>query len=128
MDLVEITTPQDESDPIWATLKGVAQTSNLRFQMSAALISRKNRIVAVANNMMKTHPRYGSKKGWNTLHCEGNLLWTCEKLGINPAGMTMIVFRKNFLNAKPCKDCEEMLKKAKIKKVIYTNYESGHFS
>lgn len=119
MELLEVNTV-DESDPTWATLKEVAGKSELRFKMSAAMIHR-GRIIAVSSNSSKTHPRFGSKSKYKTLHCEGNLLWTCEKLGIDPKGMTMIVYRKNALNAKPCKDCEALIKKHKIKKVIYTN-------
>lgn len=112
----------EEDSELWGVLNQEARKSNLRFKMSAAMIYR-GRIVAVATNTRKTHPRYGSKEKYNTLHCEGNLLWTCEKLGIDPRGMTMLIFRKNYLNAKPCRDCQKLIEKAGIKKVIYTSGE-----
>lgn len=122
MELIEISNP-DESDPIMAILRGVAMKSDLKFKVGACLIKR-GRILAVGNNKRKTHPFYGSKAGYMTLHAEGDLLYNCQKLGIDTKGATIIVYRKNGLNAKPCPACEKLIKKAGIKEVHYTNHEN----
>jgi deoxycytidylate deaminase len=123
MELIEVSKPEDDS-PIWASLKGEAQKSLMKFKIGAALI-RRGRIVAVSHNTTKTHPKFGSKKDFKTLHAEGNVIWTAKKLGIPTQGLTIMVYRRNWLNSKPCESCQKLIKKAGIAKVIYTNNEQG---
>jgi len=110
----------DESDPIWASLKGEAAKSVMKFKIGAAIVKR-GRLLCVGHNSKKTHPKFGSKENFKTLHAEGDALYSCKKLGIDPKGSTMIIYRKNGLNSRPCPSCERLIKKAGIAKVIYTN-------
>lgn len=112
-------TEEDLSDSIWALTSIEASKSPLKFKIGAAIIDKKNRLVAVGHNSTKTHPKYGSKSPWNTMHAEGAALYNCKKLGIDPKGMTMIIYRRGGL-CKPCPDCQKLIEKAKINKVIYT--------
>lgn len=125
MELIEVTNV-DESDPIWSLVVGQARKSTMKFKIGSALVKR-GRVLAVGNNSVKTHPRFGSKKDYMTMHAEGALLYNCKKLGIDPRGGTMIVYRKNGLNSKPCPSCQKLIEKAGIAKVIYTN-EPGSIS
>jgi deoxycytidylate deaminase len=121
MELIEIKSA-DETDVIWATLKGVADKSTMKFKIGSALVKR-GRILAVGNNSRKTHPKYGSKKEYMTLHAEGSVIYNANKLGIDTKGCTIIVYRRGGLNSKPCPSCQKLIEKAGITKVIYTNYE-----
>lgn len=121
MELIRISEPDDE-DPTWATLKGVANCSTMKFKVGACLV-RRGRILAVGNNSSKTHPLFGSKKNFMTMHAEGAVLYNAKKLGISTKGAIMIVYRRNWLNSKPCESCQKLIEKAGIKKVYYTNNE-----
>lgn len=112
-------TEEDLSDSSWALTALEAGKSRLKFKIGAAIVDKKGRILAVGHNSTKTHPHFGSKAPWKTMHAEGNVLYSCAKLGINPAGMTMIIYRKGGL-CKPCPDCQKLIERYKIKKVIYT--------
>lgn len=119
MELIEISSA-DPEDPMWEILDKECLKSPLKRKMSACLLKR-GRIIAKAYNSPKTHSRWGSKHLYHTLHCEGNLLWLCEKRGIDTKGLVVVVYRKNFLYAKPCADCQRHLLNAGIKRVLYTS-------
>jgi deoxycytidylate deaminase len=121
MELIAISNP-DEDHLTWAVLKETADKSIMKFKIGAALVKR-GKILAVGHNSKKTHPRFGSKKEFMTMHAEGNLLYNAEKLGIDTKGCTIIVYRRNWLNSKPCESCQKLIKKSGISKVIYTNNE-----
>ena len=116
-----IPTSADELPDLWrGVLENKIQDSPMRFKLGAILI-KKGRVVAVGNNHRKTNPRYGVKADFMTLHAEGDLLYSCYKLGIDTRKTTMIVYRKNGKLARPCIHCQKLIEKAGIKKVIYTN-------
>ncbi len=84
-----------------------------------ACIVKKNRIISLGYNQLKTHPKSPSK--FKSLHAETHAL-----LGIpleQLRGASIYVFRKtrnNTLgNSKPCRDCESLLRAVGIKNVFY---------
>lgn len=119
MELIE-TTSVDEADPIWASLKLEAGKSLLKFKIGAAIIKR-GRLLCVGHNTLKTHPKFGSKKNFMTMHAEGNSLFNAKKLGIDVKGAIMLVYRRSGLNSKPCESCQKLIEKSGIRKVVYTN-------
>lgn len=121
MDLVEVNSV-DETDPIWGLAMSMASKSRMKFKLGA-VIFRRGKLIGFGYNSYKTHPTFGSKEHYKTLHAEGDALYCAKKLGNDTEGATMIIYRVNNRNAKPCQYCQQMLKKAGIKKVIYTNYE-----
>lgn len=123
MELIPETDP-DEDDATWGLAINESSKSLMRFKLGAVIVKR-GKVIAFGHNKAKTHPRYGSKSGFHTLHAEGDSLWTAEKLEVDVKGATMIVYRKNALNARPCKDCQRLIREAGIKRVIYTNHEQG---
>lgn len=97
----------------------LAKKSDESFKFGALVCDKKGRIVATGYNRHTTHPRYGSGP-YKMLHAEGNALWSCEKLGINPKGLVMYVFRERSNLSKPCEYCTKLLKKHGIAKVYYS--------
>jgi len=85
------------------------------------VIFKKNNVVSVGFNKMKTHPR--SPHHWKMIHAEFHAL-----LGVSPSdllGSSVFVYRENHKSgnvglAKPCKVCEKMLHDVGIKEVYYT--------
>ena len=124
MELIELSKPEEE-DPTLATLKGVANNSTMKFKIGAAIV-RRGKILVVGHNSSKTHPKFGSKKEYMTLHAEGAVLYNAKKLGIDTKGAIMVVYRRNWLNSKPCESCQKLIKKAGVKQVYYTNNEEGN--
>jgi deoxycytidylate deaminase len=125
MLLIE-STSIDESDPIWAIAVSESSNSPMKFKLGAVVVKR-GKVLGFGYNNSKTHPKFGSKDNFKTMHAEGSALYCAKKLGNNVAGATMIVYRRNGLISKPCNSCEKMLKDAGIAKVIYTN-EPRHIS
>jgi len=121
MEIVGVTSA-DESDPIWRFAKNESNKSPMKFKLGAVIIKR-GRIIGFGYNSLKTHPKFGSKKHFKTLHAEGAAIYSCRKLGNDTTGATMIIYRKGCRNSKPCEECQKLIKTAGIKKVIYTNYE-----
>jgi deoxycytidylate deaminase len=114
---------EDMADSHWALTSLEASKSPLKSKVAAAVLDKKNRVIALSHNTLKTHPVYGSKPPYNTLHAEGAVLYFCKRHGINPVGMTMIVYRqgkRGKLNSKPCPCCQRLIRESGIKKVIYT--------
>lgn len=118
MELIEAN--PDFDDPIWGLVASIANKSQMYFKLGAVVFKR-GKILGFGYNSNKTHPKYGSKPCYQTLHAEGAAIWAAKKLGNDTQGATMIVYRKNGLNAKPCVHCQKIIEKAGIKKVIYTN-------
>lgn len=108
-----------EIDPSGVCIS-LASKSKCRFKLGAFICDKKGRVVVSASNSTKTHPEYGSKPPFKTLHAEGNCLWAAHKLGIMVKGFTMFVFRDNSNLSKPCIYCQTLLKKHGIVKVYYS--------
>ncbi len=126
MELVEISSP-DESDPFMILAASEDSKSIMKFKIGAVILKR-GRILGFGHNSTKTHPHFGSKKQYMTMHSEGAALYCAKKLGNDTKGATMIVYRRNGRLARPCESCQRLIEKAGIAKVIYTNNETGSIS
>lgn len=84
-----------------------------------AVIVKKNKVIAKAHNLDKTHPIFGSGR-YKNLHAEGHAIWKAVRQGIDVTGSTIYVYRKNENLAKPCPCCMRLIQKYGIKNVIYT--------
>lgn len=98
--------------------KEAANKSTGKWMLGAAIV-KKNRVLATAHNVDKTHPVFGSGKYMN-LHAEGHAIYKAIRRGIDVRGATMYVYRKNERLAKPCPCCMSLIHKYGIKEVIYT--------
>lgn len=123
MEFIETSDP-DLSDPLWALAAKMSSKSLMKFKLGAIIVKR-GKILGWGNNQKKSHPIYGSKDCYKTMHAEGASLYTCKKLGNDPTGATMIVYRRGGRLSKPCLECQKLIAKHGITKVIYTNYETG---
>lgn|SRR5574343_4192 len=97
----------------------ISKKSTLDFKLGAVILDKKGRVVAWGHNKFKTHTTLGSGK-FKMLHAETDCLYTAKKLNIDVSGMTMLVFRRNNCVSKPCKDCQDILRKHKIATVYYS--------
>ena len=96
----------------------------------AAVITKKNTILAIGVNSEKSHPkqmRHNAKRGFGVdirhgLHAEiAALLKTDEDL----TGASIYVFRRNKVGetamCRPCAACEDALRKRGVRHIHYTN-------
>ena len=90
----------------------------------AAILVKKNRVIGVGYNLLKTHP--SSPHHYKSQHAEFRAIW-----GIHPAdlkGADIYVYREHKSGtpalSKPCPSCQELIKKSGIKKIYYTDYSS----
>jgi deoxycytidylate deaminase len=97
--------------------KSEANKSDLRFKLGAVIKYGKTKISAY--NVNKTHPKFGCGR-YSTLHSESYCILRAVSLGVDISGCIMYVYRSGGLNSRPCEDCQKLIKKYKIKKVIYT--------
>ena len=96
-----------------------SKSDHHRYKIGCVIV-RKNNIVGIGFNQLKTHPKSPHK--FSTIHAEFSAL-----LGADPAdliGSEIYVYRqtRNGLPAiaKPCPSCTKMLQNIGIKKVYYT--------
>ncbi len=97
----------------------IAATSGSNFRVGA-LITKGNRFLGVGVNSRKTHP--DSNSWCKSTHAEHRAILNA---GLNDLqGSTMFVARTlkdgSPAIAKPCPSCSTLIKRAGIKKVIYT--------
>ena len=95
-----------------------SKKSSHKFPIGAA-IAKKNKIIATACNINKTHPKFGSGV-YKRLHAEGHAIYKAVRQGIDVSGSTIYVYRKNDNLAKPCPCCMGLIHKYGIKEVIYS--------
>ena len=108
----------DETDPTLLLAAREAEKSPLRFKLGAVIRDGKT-IVSKAYNIDKTHTKYGCGR-FNTLHAEANAIYKAVRTGYELTGTTLYVYRYNGLLAKPCPDCQRLIRKFGIAKVIYS--------
>lgn len=118
MNLIEVSDEKD-FDSTMLCAKKAAEKSQLRFQLGAVIKRGKTRVCAY--NVNKTHPKFGAGR-YKTLHAESHCILKAVRMGIDLSKCDMYVYRLNGLNCKPCPDCQRMIKKYNIRKVIYTNF------
>lgn len=118
-------TENKESDPhrLMRLAKKASEESTYKhsniFKLGAVVFKGK-RVISTANNCGKTHPVWGSGP-FSSLHAEGRAIMKAINAGFDLNGASIIVYRKNHLLAKPCEDCQKLLKKVGIKEVIYSS-------
>ena len=95
-----------------------SRKSKHRFKLGAT-ITRRNKVISKACNIMKTHPKFGSGQ-YNNLHAEGHAIYKAVRRGIDLKGTTMYVYRENNNLAKPCPCCMGLIHKYGIKEVVYS--------
>lgn len=116
--LLQEATEEDLSHPTMLLAAKEATKSPLRFQLGAAIKQGKNRVCAY--NVNKTHASFGCGR-YSTLHAESYCILKAIKRGIDLSSSTLYVYRMHGLNSRPCEDCQALIKRFRIKKVIYTN-------
>lgn len=99
----------------------LAETNrNTMIHSVAAIILNKNKIVSIGYNSRKTSPMMVGTR-MSMFHAECDALSRCV---VNTRGLDIVVARNRRSGppgmAKPCEHCHAMLKKAGIRKVIYT--------
>jgi cytidine deaminase len=114
-------TEEDLSDPSMLLAAVEASKSSLRFQLGAVIKCGKMRVAAYNKN--KTHRTFGCGR-FQSLHAESYCILKAIKHGMDLSASTLYVYRMHGLNSKPCKDCQTLIKRFRIKKVIYTNAKS----
>ena len=95
-----------------------SEKSTMSFKLGA-VIAKKGKILGYGHNVRKTHTRLGSGK-FNMMHAEGSAIYSALKSGYDVEGATMYIYRRNNNLACPCIDCQTIIRKYGIKKVIYT--------
>jgi deoxycytidylate deaminase len=100
--------------------KKASENSDARFQLGAAIYSKKGKLISVGWNKSKTHPKYGSFI-YNTIHAEGDALIKALRTKKSLKGAYIVVYRTRGNLAKPCPCCQTMLREAGISKVYYTD-------
>lgn len=98
--------------------KNINRCQHHQYWVSAVII-KKNKIVSVGFNSLKTHPKMNSEK---TLHAEVSAVLRAKRQDI--AGATVFVLRSTRSGkvgmAKPCEICDRILRISGIKNVYYT--------
>lgn len=100
---------------------GLALASQERHKHGSIII-RQGRVISWGINSLRNHPSVCSDpKAQAGRHAEREAI---RKANTNLEGSTLYVARTNRegqpLNSKPCKACAEAIKKAGIKKVVWT--------
>lgn len=98
----------------------IAKDSKCRIKHGALLVNH-GKVVAQFPNKWRNHPsNVSDPKKDSSRHAEAELLRNVK----DAQGMTVFVARVNNLGSimisKPCSACEELLREAGIKKVIYS--------
>ena len=100
--------------------------NNGRTYHVAAVLKRNGRVIKIGENTDKTHPRFKRqyKDGtWAShMHAEMNVLRFAQP-GDEIEVMRFTKCHHRLTMAKPCKHCEEEIRKAGITKVKYTNWD-----
>lgn len=99
--------------------KNVSKTSSHKIKMGAVIVKNGN-VISISANRAKTHP----KAVWegHGLHCETSAILYAGKCDLN--GASVFVYRENkkgkISMARPCLECQKVLKENGFKKMYYT--------
>ena len=104
--------------------KKVSLTSDHHSHKIGAVITKGKAVLAARSNwLFKTHPVYNKINELKTLHAEASAILSARHKN-DLQGATIIVYRdlKNgsLANARPCDDCQKLMRAYGIKKMIYT--------
>ena len=95
------------------------KSNHPRVKMACCLVKGK-KVLAIANNSKKTHPKWGLN-GYGYLHAETAALAKAAASGIDVTDCEVYVWRRGERLAKPCKSCYEALRDAGVGNVYYTD-------
>ena len=108
-------------------MTGVGTGPRRSFRHGAVLV-KKNRVVSVGLNSMKTHPILSRFTLWPYMHAESNAiirhgLDNCEGLGLY---VVRIDRNNDYMMSKPCRACRGLIEQAGLSDTYYTD-ERGRF-
>jgi len=95
------------------------KSNHPRVKMACCLVKGK-KVLAIANNSKKTHPKWGLN-GYCFLHAETAALAKAAASGIDVTDCEVYVWRRGERLAKPCKSCYKALLDAGVGNVYYTD-------
>ena len=89
-----------------------------------AVIVKKNRVISVGFNKLKTSPR--SNHPWKSIHSELDAILDVPRKDLK--GSSIYVYREkrdgSLAMARPCEFCLQLIKEVGIDKLYYTGYNS----
>ena len=104
----------------------VSKNSDHPHHKMGAVVARGNKLISVAHNQYRTHPK--SNTTYKYVHAEMRAILNARG---DTKGADIYVFRKNKLGelaiAKPCEHCMELIAEAGIKNIFYTDTNSYLF-
>ena len=107
----------------WKKAIEAAKSATCRFRLGAVIV-KNGKILSVAPNQKKTHPKWGSGD-YKTLHAEGNAIYRAARRGVDVKGADMYIYRQGNNVSKPCPCCSGLMAEAGIRNVYYSgNHES----
>lgn len=102
--------------------KVVSARSDHHSHLIGCVITKKNRVVSVGHNQMKTHPR--TTHLFKFLHAEAHAILGTPLSDLK--GATAYIYREHkdgkLALSRPCCSCLGMLRVVGIKKICYTDY------
>jgi len=106
--------------------KNVSKTSLHKTKMGAVIVKNGN-VISVSANRAVTHPK--AKWEGHGLHCEISAILYAGKCDLN--GSSVFVYRENGKGeisiAKPCLECQKVLKEYGFRKMYFTTSEYPFF-
>ncbi len=104
--------------------KKIAKKSNHPRYKFGCIIFKKNDIINIGYNQLKTHPK--SPHLWKTIHAEFHTILGTDVSDLENSEIVIYMENKNgeVGLSKPCKTCENMLSNVGIKRIYYTT-ENG---
>lgn len=114
--------------------KAIAKTSEYPRVKIGCCIVKKNRVLAVGINMVKSHPLQKQYNAYrpldenhihNNIHAELDAIRKCQAKDL--IGADIYVYREDSSGklrmCKPCEACTELIKKCGIKRIYYTDVD-----
>jgi deoxycytidylate deaminase len=89
-----------------------------------AIITKGGSVIARGYNSYRPHPIWGTGP-LSTLHAEAAAIRYAVAMGCSTSGATMYIARhgENSNMSRPCSGCMARIRKAGIRKIVYTNVE-----
>lgn len=118
MDIVSVDSCVSDRDAAWiAVAEKMSQMSCCR-QRHGAIVYKSGRILGRGINFYRNLPCDAIPAGCISVHAE--IAATRRIAPCNLVGSTVYVARSHFALSKPCSQCEKALRKAGVKRVVYS--------
>ena len=102
--------------------KRASQLSDHKKHQIGSVLVRKNRVISIACNKLKTHPK--SKHQFSSSHAEFRTLLGLTKE--ETKGCSVYVYRElkngRLAPSRPCESCMEIIREMEVDKIHYTVY------